>query len=87
MQMRLAVDKVGGYATDYLADVLRTFVWAFPHQYRPEAAAGTRVALGLGSGGSGRSPVTAPAAGSSTTALLCDLQRVCRRPTRQAGAG
>ena len=27
------------------------FVWAFPHQYRPQAAAGTRVSVDLGSGG------------------------------------
>lgn len=51
MQMRLAVDKVGGYAAEYLPEVLNTFVWAFPHQYRPDAPAGTRVALGLGAGG------------------------------------
>ncbi len=51
MQMRLAVDKVGSYAAEYLPEVLRTFVWAFPHQYRPDASAGTPVALDLSAGG------------------------------------
>lgn len=51
MQMRIAVDQVGGYAADHLADVLHTFVWAFPHQYRAPAPAGTAVLLDLGVGG------------------------------------
>lgn len=50
MQMRLAVDKVGGYATAHLPDVLRTFVWAFPNHYCAAAPAGTRVVLELAAG-------------------------------------
>lgn len=34
-----------------LPDVLRTFVWAFPHQYRAQAPEGTVVHVGLGSAG------------------------------------
>lgn len=34
-----------------LPDVLATFVWAFPHQYRAEAPPGTTVQIGLGTGG------------------------------------
>ena len=51
MQMRLAVDQVGDYAAAHLSTVLRTLVWAFPHQYRPAAPAGTRLLLDLGAGG------------------------------------
>ncbi len=51
MQMRLAVDKVGAYAHAHLSVVLRTFVWAFPHQYRSAARGGTCVELELGAGG------------------------------------
>lgn len=51
MQMRLAVDQVGSYAAEYLPEVLTTFVWAFPHQYRPDAPTGTPIALDLGVGG------------------------------------
>ena len=42
-----------GLATDptRLPTVLRTFVWALPHQYRVHALAGTRVAIDLSSGG------------------------------------
>ena len=36
----------------FLPEVLATFAWAFPHQYRPEAPAGTAVQLDFGSGGS-----------------------------------
>jgi len=43
-QMRDAVGRSGDHDVD-LAEVLRTFVWAFPHQYRPDAAAGARVVL------------------------------------------
>jgi hypothetical protein len=32
----------------FLPDVLHTFVWAFPYQYRPEAAPGTTVQVDLG---------------------------------------
>jgi hypothetical protein len=51
MQMREAVGGVEGYAARYLPVVLRTFVWAFPHQYRAQAPAGTRVQVDLASGG------------------------------------
>ena len=34
-----------------LPDVLRTFVWAFPHQYRAQAPDGTVVQIGLGVAG------------------------------------
>jgi hypothetical protein len=34
-----------------LPDVLRTFVWAFPHQYGAEAPVGTVVQVGLGDAG------------------------------------
>lgn len=51
MQMRLAVDKVGCYARAYLREVLRTFVYAFPHQYRSVSPIGTRVRVDLGTGG------------------------------------
>jgi Mycothiol maleylpyruvate isomerase N-terminal domain len=52
-QMREAVDRAGDHAT-YLPEVLRTFVWALPHQYRAAAAAGTTVRVDLGSGGAWR---------------------------------
>jgi uncharacterized protein (TIGR03083 family) len=51
MQMREAVDKVASYRDDYLADVMSTFVWAFPHQYRAAADPGSKVLLDLGAGG------------------------------------
>ena len=51
MQMREAVDKVGDYAAAYLPAVLTTFVWAFPHQYRADAPAGTQIGLDLAAGG------------------------------------
>jgi uncharacterized protein (TIGR03083 family) len=50
-QMRDAVGRPGQYAHKYLPLVLRTFVWAFPHQYVAPAAPGTTVGLDLGSGG------------------------------------
>lgn len=50
-QIREALGRLDGYDKAYLSTVLRTFVWAFPHQYRPQAAAGTRVSVDLGSGG------------------------------------
>ena len=37
MQIREAVGRVDDYASRYLAAVLRTFVWALPHQYRAPA--------------------------------------------------
>ena len=47
-------DAVGAPGTHdrLLPEVLRTFVWAFPHQYRPEAPQGTAVHLDFGTGGS-----------------------------------
>ncbi|WP_148615523.1 maleylpyruvate isomerase N-terminal domain-containing protein [Nocardioides rubriscoriae] len=48
MQMREALDRVETYADDYLSVVMQTFVWAFPHQYRAQAASGARILLDLG---------------------------------------
>ena len=51
-QIRDAVHAPGRHDR-FLPDVLRTFVWAFPYQYRPVAAPGTTVQLDFGpSGGS-----------------------------------
>jgi len=50
-QMRDAVGRLGSYETVYLGIVLRTFVWAFPHQYRVHAAPGTQVEVSLDGGG------------------------------------
>jgi uncharacterized protein (TIGR03083 family) len=46
-------DAVGrpGRHDRFLPEVLGTFVWAFPYQYRPDAAPGTVVLLDFGSGG------------------------------------
>jgi uncharacterized protein (TIGR03083 family) len=46
-------DAVGAPGTHdrRLPEVLRAFVWAFPHQYRPEALRGTTVDLDFGTGG------------------------------------
>ena len=41
-QIRDAVHAPGSHDR-FLPDVLHTFVWAFPYQYRPEAAPGTAV--------------------------------------------
>jgi uncharacterized protein (TIGR03083 family) len=46
-QIRDAVGLPGSHDR-FLPDVLRTFVWAFPSQYRPEAAPGTTVQLDFG---------------------------------------
>jgi uncharacterized protein (TIGR03083 family) len=46
-QIREAVSRPGDHHR-YLPAVLSTFVWAFPHQYQPEAEAGTVVNLDLG---------------------------------------
>jgi len=51
MQIREAVGRVDEYAGRYLPTILRTFVWALPHQYRVEAPAGTTVQVDLESGG------------------------------------
>jgi hypothetical protein len=51
--IRDAVGRPGDH-TRFLPAVLATFVWAFPHQYRPAAAPGTAVQLDFGSGGQWR---------------------------------
>ena len=51
MQMREAVGRVDDFAERYLPVVLRTFVWALPHQYRVAASAGTTVQVDLAVGG------------------------------------
>lgn len=51
MQMREAVDRVEDYAERYLPVVLRTFIWALPHQYRVLAPRGTTVQVDLAPGG------------------------------------
>ena len=48
--IRDAVGRPGDHAR-FLPQVLRTFVWAFPHQYEARAPAGTVVQLDLGDGG------------------------------------
>jgi hypothetical protein len=48
--IRDAVKRPGRHDR-FLPIVLRTFVWAFPHQYRVEAPLNTVVQLGLGTGG------------------------------------
>jgi uncharacterized protein (TIGR03083 family) len=50
-QIRDAVRAPGGHDR-FLPDVLRTFAWAFPYQYRPKAAPGTTVQLDFGPSGS-----------------------------------
>lgn len=50
-QMRDAVGRSGDHGID-LAEVLGTFVWEFPHQYRAQAPAGTRVVLVFDGSGS-----------------------------------
>jgi uncharacterized protein (TIGR03083 family) len=47
-QIREAVGKPGDHHR-YLPTVLSIFVWAFPHQYDPEADPGTIVNIGFGS--------------------------------------
>ena len=51
MQMREAVGMVETYRDDYLPVVMRTFVWAVPHQFRAPADSGARIRLDLTSGG------------------------------------
>lgn len=48
--IRDAVGRPGSHDR-FLPDVLETFVWAFPHQYRAEAPEGTSVQLDFGAGG------------------------------------
>jgi uncharacterized protein (TIGR03083 family) len=50
-QMREAVGAVGSFDAEYLPAILRTFVWAVPHQYRVAAEAGAVVSLDLACGG------------------------------------
>jgi uncharacterized protein (TIGR03083 family) len=50
-QIRLAVGVEGHHAEKYLAFVIRTFIWAFPYQYRPVAEVGTQVVLDIGDAG------------------------------------
>ena len=50
-QMRLAVGRPGTHLEDYVATVLTTFVWAYPHQYRVPAEPGTCVDVDLDAGG------------------------------------
>lgn len=47
-QIRDAVQRSGQNLDSYLDVVLRTFVWAFPHQYTVGAEPGTQVAVDLG---------------------------------------
>ena len=51
VQIREAVDRVEDYQADYLPVVLRTFVWALPHQYRVPASRGTTLEVDLSAGG------------------------------------
>ena len=51
MQMREAVARVGTYRTEYLRSVLRTFIWALPHQFRFGAPAGSSINVDLATGG------------------------------------
>jgi uncharacterized protein (TIGR03083 family) len=51
MQMREAVGRVEDYRDAYLPTVLRTFVWALPHQYTAPSPPGTTLELDLSAGG------------------------------------
>ena len=55
-QIREAVQPAGDddKPDEYLALVVRTFVWGFPHQYRAPAAAGTTISLEITDIGSWR---------------------------------
>jgi len=50
-QMREALSCVGDFEASYVPAVLRTFVWALPHQYRVWAPNGTTVDVDLAAGG------------------------------------
>ena len=50
-QIRVAIKVPGHHAEKYLAVVIRTFVWAFPYQYQPDAEMGTQVLLEIESAG------------------------------------
>ena len=47
-QIRVSLDRDDGYRDRYLPEVLRTFVWAAPHQYRVRAEPGVEVRMRLG---------------------------------------
>ena len=51
MQMREALGRVEDFRDTFLPTVMRTFVWALPHQYAAPADIGTMVEVGLGAGG------------------------------------
>lgn len=51
MQIREAVGRVGDYRDRYLPVVLRTFVWALPHQFREAADRGAAIVIDLSQGG------------------------------------
>lgn len=59
-QIRESIGRVEDYAERYLPLVLRTFVWAFPHQYRADAPEGTTVRLDLAAGGAWTLTCTGP---------------------------
>jgi uncharacterized protein (TIGR03083 family) len=50
-QIRVSLDRDDGYRDRYLAEVLRTSVWAAPHQYRVLAEQGVEVIVRLGGTG------------------------------------
>jgi uncharacterized protein (TIGR03083 family) len=51
VQVREATERLGQFVGEHLPLVLRTFVWAFPHQYRADSDEGTTVQIDLTSGG------------------------------------
>ena len=51
MRIREAVDRVEDYQAAYLPVVLRTFVWALPHQCRVHASLGATLEVDLSTGG------------------------------------
>jgi len=94
--IRDAVGQPGDHAR-FLPAVLATFVWAFPHQYQPDAAPGTAVQVDFGSGGRWR--LTRAAEGwaldegtaqSPAAALrmppMCHSSRRPPRPPRRPGS-
>ena len=91
-QMRDAVKQQGTYTEDYIGEVLSTFVWAFPHQYRARAAPATQVDLDLDAGGrwhlrslgGGRWTLEAGAAHEPTAALAMASETAWRCLTSAA---
>ncbi|WP_156465361.1 maleylpyruvate isomerase N-terminal domain-containing protein [Knoellia sp. Soil729] len=51
MQIREAVGRVDEYRDRFLPLVLRTFVWALPHQYREDAEPASTIVIDLTQGG------------------------------------